>query len=1370
MKRGITYFLTGLLALLMAATARGQISAQAVWHHLDTSEGLFNNQVRFMVNMPDGRILVFTEGMFNLYNGHHFEQLDCDLTKTYPLGWHNNCRTYDNGDGLLWAKDFYRLYLIDTYTYRFHTDIAERLAPSGVTEELNDFIVDTDGQAWLITQSGKLYRYDWKNKARLVYSPTPQEAKNNIRVREVIQAGSFHLIFFNNRRMLCWEEKTASIVETDDRLTQPAPSDGFRLQSIQADKKHLLIAINEEQGTLYKYDIYTHQWEILLENHVINDIKKDAAGNIWLGSDKGVIRLSPDLKTSWEEKTFPDADNDKVTDHVMSVLFDHQGSLWLGTGSSGVLQYNRDNQCAIQYVNLLNNTPDGRRIRALLPYDSHRLLAGTLDGVYLFDTRSKTFSEFNPKLRHVTCTNIKKDHNNRIWFSTRQGLMKAENGTVTTYKTEQVEGLTTNIFRFCQPTEDGNLLVCSGTTQLGRFSPEQRKVRYFDALMDKLSFSRALSFVYETGDGTFLAGSQNGFFQITADGRRMNEVEWLAPMQRYSRKYNCIYRDSRGNLWTGTQNGLLLQPDGQQPVRRFTTEDGLSNNSIHGIAEDADGNIWFTTSKGVTRITPQPDGNYAMLSLDNNDGIPESEMMEQSIACMPDGTIYAGNITGLVEILPERLKCMNYKLKPVLVNFSIMNRPVSDDGTYGNRVLMEQGLSYTSQVTLNYDENFIDLMVSALNYRSPQHTRYRYRMKGVDKDWNYHISPTGLCTATYTSLAPGTYTFVAQASIGYDNWGNPMTLSLVVRPPFWKTWWAYLLYTLLALALIYYMVDVYIAYRRSRLELEQEGIRRQREQHLDELKYRFFTNISHEFRTPLTLIITPLEVLVKQASDTKLKRELEDILHSARDLLRLVNRLLDFRRLEQQGEHLSPEPVPIKAFIEECVGHFLHQAREKHIDLVCECQFGEEDMFLLDREKIIRVINNLLSNAFKFTPEGGVITVSSEWQTNETGEKTGIRLEVSDTGTGIAPEDLKNIFDRFYQSSTNNARPSEINRGSGIGLNLAKGYTELHHGTIGVKSVLGKGSTFIVQLPLLSQPDKAQTEFLSPSSTDEPTEATNTAAMTTSVETDIPPTEPPKESITLLITEDNAQFRRFLKETLQTHYRVLTAADGVEGLDMARTHNPDLIISDVMMPRMDGYKFCQLIKNDVKFSHIPFILLTAKNSSESRQTAYDAGADSFIAKPFNMDVMLTRIRQLIDQREKRKNKFITEITVDPKEITINSLDTQLIEKAMQCMEKNMDNTDYSVESLSQDIGIDRTYLYRKMQAIIGQTPSEFMRSVRLKRAARLLESSQLPIQQISYMVGFNTPRYFSSYFKDMFGVTPSQYAQMKQEKKEAGTE
>ena len=527
---------------------------------------------------------------------------------------------------------------------------------------------------------------------------------------------------------------------------------------------------------------------------------------------------------------------------------------------------------------------------------------------------------------------------------------------------------------------------------------------------------------------------------------------------------------------------------------------------------------------------------------------------------------------------------------------------------------------------------------------------------------------------------------------------------------------------------------------------EQENLKRQKEQHLDELKFRFFTNISHELRTPLALIITPLELLIRKAGDSALKSELEKILGNARDLLRLVNQLLDFRRLEQKGEQLKLSTVQIKPFIEDNVNHFGSLAHERHIGLSCECAFGQEDLFRLDAEKMTRVLNNLLSNAMKFTPEGGFITVQAGWQESSPAGKgpNGIRITVSDTGIGIPAEDLKNIFVRFYQSEGTQSHP--VNTGSGIGLHLVKGYMDLHNGEITVESTPGKGTCFTLLLP--AQPPQTAASD------------SQAAIGSTLPDTEKAPESPVPEGnkVTVLVAEDNEQFRMFMKDLLGQDFTVLTAADGQEGLAMAREYGPDLIISDVMMPHMDGYTFCRAVKDDVQCCHIPFILLTAKNSSESRSGAYEAGADSFIAKPFDIDVLHSRIRQLLEQRERRLASFRKGTHINPKEITITSLDEKLIQKALECIEKNMDNTEYNVEALSTDMGLERSSLYRKMQAIAGQTPTEFMRSIRLKRAARLLESGQYSVQEISWMVGFNTPRYFSSYFKEMFGMTPSAYA------------
>ena len=498
--------------------------------------------------------------------------------------------------------------------------------------------------------------------------------------------------------------------------------------------------------------------------------------------------------------------------------------------------------------------------------------------------------------------------------------------------------------------------------------------------------------------------------------------------------------------------------------------------------------------------------------------------------------------------------------------------------------------------------------------------------------------------------------------------------------------------------------------------------------------------------------------MIKKTTGTPINNDLNRILHNAKALLKLVNQLLDFRRLEQQGEQLKLTPVQIKPFIENCVHQFRELAHEQNLTLVCDCSFPTNEIFNLDVEKIIRVMNNLLSNAIKFTPSNGIITVQAGWaETRNNGSSpTGIYINVCDTGIGIKSEDLKNIFVRFFQSD--NGEENTLNTGSGIGLHLTKGYIDLHHGEITVESKPNEGTTFSIYLPYLHIDEQLNEE----QTKNEGQSYINKEEFTKSHSHSEEKNE--NKKIKILVAEDNEQFRLFIKDLLHHEYDVLLATDGEEGFTLATQYNPDLIISDVMMPKMNGYEFCQAVKSDVKCSHIPFILLTAKNSSKSRTSAYEAGADSFIAKPFDIEVLMSRIHQLLEQRRKRQDLFRKDISITPKEITITPLDEQLIQKALECIEKNMSNTEYNVEALSADMGIERSSLYRKMQAIVGLTPSEFMRTIRLKRAAQLLEQSQYSVQEISWMVGFNTPRYFSSYFKEMFGLNPSQYASEKHKK------
>lgn len=1309
---------------------------------LDTTYGLFNNQVRFLVQMQDGKILAYTEGMFNLFNGHDFEPLTCDLDHTLPLGMHNICTAYDGGNGLLWAKDYYRLYLFDTRTHRFCDDIKKRFEAARLQESVNDFILDQDKNAWIITEKGRLYRYDWKHSALPVYSLPEEEYRAGIRIRDVMQAGPFHLIFLNTGKMLCWEGKSRRIVGEDYTVATPRPMVTFRTTWIQADEQHLLISVSHTEGYLYSYNIYTREWRVVLKGKAINDIKRCKDGSFILGGNYTLIHMSKDLKILQEETVFNTSDNGQIRDFIMSVLIDDQQGVWLGLSSSGILKALPQEKYATCHVNTDAQHNESRIMRSLCRYDDRRLLVGTMHGIFLFDTTEKRFRPFLPDFAGLHCTDIKQDRKGQFWLSTHNGLYCLPDNTTGRYRRIDMPDISSSTVRFSLPLSDGSILACVNLKDLYIYHPDNGSITRIDNKFPGQERIRAMSFALETGDGQLLVGTQNGLFSYDLKQGKAGQADFIAPFEKYSTKYNCIYAD-KDVVWIGTQNGLIRHHFKTGQSRRFSTEDGLSNNCIQSITATPDGQLWVATPNGVCNLRKDSLGNIFIVRLEKEDGIRGGEMMEQSIATMPDGHIYIGSINSIIDLPSQSTVYENSDASPVMVGLRVMNQPIDNKGIFNGRQLLPEGMSYTKTIKLKYNENFLQMRFSALNYETPEHIRYRYRLTDVDKDWNYSSTATGICTASYTSLAPGTYTLQVEAALEYQPWGKTAAWQIIIAPPLWKTWWAYTLYALAILALIYYGLELYFADKRSRMMAEQEMLKRQKEQHLDELKFRFFTNISHEFRTPLALIITPLELLIRETEDNKLKTRLEKILGNAKELLRLVNQLLDFRRLEQKGEHLKIAAIQIKPFIEECVSPFSELAQEHHIELVCECMFAENDIFHLDAEKIKRVLNNLISNAIKFTPEGGVVSVQAEWaEPAGNGDRpAGIRIRVSDTGTGIKPEDLDNIFVRFFQCEQSPG--AGINTGSGIGLHLTKGYVDLHKGTIDVESTPGKGTVFTVTLPYPEQPAQPADRQLQ-TVTAEGTEKKQTATGQ-------------EKNITLLIAEDNAQFRTFMKDLLMTDFHILTAANGKEGLEKAQKYNPDLIISDVMMPEMDGYAFCRAIKNDVKCSHIPFILLTARNSSESRSGAYDAGADSFITKPFDIEVLTSRIRQLLEQRAKRQALFRKEIQLTPKDITTTSLDEKLIQKAIECMEKNMDNTEYNVESLCTDLGIERTKLYRKMQAIVGQTPMEFMRTIRLKRAAQLLKSGKHTVQEISWMVGFNTPRYFSAYFKEMFGMTPSQY-------------
>ena len=574
-------------------------------------------------------------------------------------------------------------------------------------------------------------------------------------------------------------------------------------------------------------------------------------------------------------------------------------------------------------------------------------------------------------------------------------------------------------------------------------------------------------------------------------------------------------------------------------------------------------------------------------------------------------------------------------------------------------------------------------------------------------------------------------------------------LEIEILPPFYRTRWAILLYCVFIAGLLLLARKILLDRARMRFNIETARRESQRLHDLDMMKIKFFTNISHEFRTPLTLIISPLDKMIKNLKEGELKSQLILVHRNAQRLLRLVNQLLDIRRMEVEEFKLHPQYADIVAFIKEIFHSFSDIAENQRIQYSFHSNVASLFMYF-DTDKVDKIMYNLLSNAFKFTPQDGQIQVELKYQKNTLNESKGeLEISVKDTGIGIPRDKHEKIFEQFFQ---HDLPGNIINQGSGVGLSLVKEFVKLHLGTVRVESEPDKGSCFIVTLPVITEAavetDMVE-ENISPTGTDQPVEETTRH----------------HKSFAILIIEDNHDLRFYLKDNLRHRYTVYEASDGTEGYKKVLSLFPDLVISDIVLPGMDGIEICRKIKTDRRTSHIPVILLTAQTTNEQKISGFEAGADDYITKPFTYEILESRIRNLIRQRDTLRKSFQNQVEIEPSNVEVVSLDKKFIQKAIEIVEKNIDNTEFSVEELSHELNMSRVNLYKKLLSLTGKTPIEFIRIIRLKRAAQLLRESQLTVSEIAYKVGFNNPKYFTKYFKEEFGVLPSVYAQQANKEK-----
>ena len=796
---------------------------------------------------------------------------------------------------------------------------------------------------------------------------------------------------------------------------------------------------------------------------------------------------------------------------------------------------------------------------------------------------------------------------------------------------------------------------------------------------------------------------------------------------------NWLSVDSKGRLWFATSDGLERLDPPANSFTQITEKDGLLSNNVRGVAEDDHGFLWVSTTKGISRFDPET-GRFK--HYDASYGLePAADVLMGGVVKASNGEMLFGGATGVTVFHPDSIRDNRFIPPVVITSFRKFDRPSP----------------LPKEVRLSYDENFLSFEFAALSYISPERNQYAYMMEGIDRDWVHSGSRR---YASYTNLPPGKYVFRVKGSNNEGVWNEAgISVAIVISPPWWKSPWAYGFYVLAILSALYATWRMQMRRVRIHHEYEMSRFEAAKLHEVDELKSRFFANISHEFRTPLTLILGPVKRMQDASEDQQTRDDLGVVHKNATRLLQLVNQLLDLSRLESGNMKLQTAPENIVPLLKGLFQAFCSYAERKRISMAFTSS-AESIVVWIDRDKVQKIITNILANAFKFTPEGGRIEISVAQDSQY------VSVRISDTGIGIPAETIPRIFDRFYQVDGSHTREQE---GTGIGLSLTRELVELHKGTIAVESEEGQGTTFTVRLALgkahLTEEEVCELEVAE-------TKEEEKAAALPSLLSDREgsrPGEVPRDSLeetgtpVLLIVEDNGDVRQYIRRDLDEEYSILEAIDGEDGWNKSIEHMPDVIVSDVMMPKMDGFRLCDKLKTDERTSHIPVILLTAKASSEDKIEGFETGADDYIMKPFEPDEVKARIRNLIEQRKRIHDYFKRRGILDLDNPKITSVDKKFLQKAFDTITHNASETSFDVESLAENLAVSRYVLYKKTVSLTGESPVELIRRIRLNKAAELIQQKFGNISEIAIEVGYNNPAYFSDCFKRQFGVSPSHY-------------
>ncbi len=1392
-KQGFLFLLIFLLILPPLNEVLGHDHSK-IFRNITSKNGLSENHINCFYQDSKGFVWIGTNGGLNRYDGYEFKNYHFDPDSRSGLKSNIiQCITEDQNRNLWLGTADRGVFKMNIETEQFtYFDNGAEDPNRFMTISASEVLIDTANRIWFRGKAGIEIFPASDNDSSLTTCKVPFRGE-----ADFSPLFSYPTKLFSDHLNRIWIGSKEGLY-----LSIPDPKKRNHIQL-----KHL-----PEFGQLNVFDIeglgdamlLAHEDGVILveidkngtlisSKTVCNDflkiIKVDNSGSLW---GKGLDGLKYYHYNSESERfvlirTYS-ADQENLLsiaeNNITTINQDNTGILWFGTNSSGICILDPERKKINKYNGLAgSNNPDHNKMRSFYQDSQKNIWIGTAGG-NIFLIPDKTASNFPENAIHKQLISAGETTNSIYAFA--EGSINQKKfiwvgagapfnlGIIPIPERGHEKITATKLENFPHPAfkilvdSEGIVWICTYDHGLYRIFPEKKGLEYWENIIylkDGSGLSSNITRnVFEDFEGNIWVGTSNGLDLIRKSQKLRASPEIIRfrhnPEDLNSLSHNYILpiiQDRDSSIWIGTMGGgvnkLSRDREGFYQIKRITMKDGLPDNMIKALQEDDIGDIWISSNKGLSRYNNKKNlyqysiGTGEINNFSLQDGLQDLEFSDLSCMKTSDGELFFGGLSGFNSFYPDSIRFYQERAIPVLTELHVLNKVIEVNEELNGRIILEKNISATHSIKLLNKENSFSIKFSSIHFASPQNNKFKFILEGFDEEWvdaggNNRI-------ARYTKVNPGHYSFKLRASNNDFIWNpEPVVLDIIIKPPWWRSIVAFVIYLILFIVTIFFFRKFTLISYKKKNALLLEKIKEQQREEIAQVKLSIFTNISHEIRTPLTLIKGPVKKLMNNfsgLSDEKRIKYYHSIDRNASRINNLINQIMDFRKAEQGKIELAVKENDIVMFSRELLENFSDWANEKMIslDLITD---KKQLKAWFDPDVLEKILNNLLSNAIKYTPDGGEIKFSID-----SSNAPLLILCVTDNGIGIPGDKISYIFDLFYKTDQGYNTNS-----TGIGLSFVKSLVTLHHGEIKCSSQQGSGSDFCLKIPVnreaFSSDERCSVHSAQYKIREKPEFPGDGMPLH-----DLPVQRTKGDELKLLVIDDNPEILEFIAENMPDNFRVSVAGNGEEGLNKVFKKNPDIIVCDVMMPLMDGYTFCTRLKDNPDLCHIPLLMLTAKAENVDKIDSFARGADAYLAKPFDIEVLISNINAICKNRQILRNKFSRQLNINPGEITVNNRDEMLVFEILQLMEKNVSDPKFNTKELAKLIGKSINQLNIKLKAITGHTTGSFMKAFRLKKAAQLLELSDYTVAEITFQVGLNDLKYFRTCFKKEFGLSPSEY-------------